>query len=241
MMRAELYKIATHRLPRLLLAVMILGHVGPSLALLVYTPKTTASYGSTWTHVFQILPSIIAIVFGGWILGTEYRQDTVKRLLTGDPRRSRVLAIKALVGTFILGVALAVVALTGWGTARAVGALRGHTVAWNGRELLSGALFAIGTAVVAFALSAVARSDALATVATLALVLILDPVLSMIPRVGKYTFGGALETLTARVGGSAGGLFDTTLLTNTQAGITLAVWLTAFVAMATYLFNARDV
>jgi ABC-type transport system involved in multi-copper enzyme maturation permease subunit len=220
---------------------MILGHVGPSLVLIVYKPTTPAAYGASWTHVFQILPSIVAIVFGGWVLGTEYRQDTVKRLLASEPRRVRVLATKALVGGTVLVVAIAAVALIGWSTARGVGALHGHTVAWNGRALLSGALFAFGAAVVAFALSAIARSDALAMVATLALVLILDPLLSLIPRFGKYTFAGALETLTARVGGSAGGLFDTTLLTNTQAGITLAVWLGLFLGVARYLFNVRDI
>jgi ABC-2 type transport system permease protein len=241
MLRAELFKIVTHRLPKLLLAVMIVGHVVPSLVLIVYTPATPTAYSASWTHVFQILPSIIGIVFGGWVLGTEYRQDTIKRLLTSEPRRLRVLAAKALVGGIVFVLAVTAVALIAWATARGVGAMHDYTVAWNGRELLSGALFAFGAAPVAFALSAIARSDSLAMVATLALVLILDPLLGLIPTFGKFTFAGALETLTARIGGSAGGMFDTTLLTNTQATLTLALWFAIFAGVAAHLFTTRDV
>jgi ABC-type transport system involved in multi-copper enzyme maturation permease subunit len=241
MLRAELFKIRTHRLPKLLLAVTILGLIGPSIVLIFYTPSTRTAHATSWAHVFEILPSISAIVFGGWVLGTEYRQDTIKRLLASEPRRIRALAVKALVGGAVLVIAVIAVALIGWTTARGVGALKGYTVAWNPRQLLPGALFAFGAAPVAFALSAIARSDALAMVATLALVLILDPLLGMIPTFGKYTFAGALETLTSRAGGSAGGLFDTTLLTNTQAAITLAVWLSIFIGVATHLFSTRDV
>ncbi len=241
MLRAELRKVVSQRVPRLLLGVMLLGHLGPSLALTVYTPDTQAGYSTTWTHVFQILPSIVAIAFGGWVLGTEYRQDTLKRLLTNEPRRGRVLAAKAFVGASVLVTSIVFVALAGWLTARGVAAMHGYTVAWNGRELLSGGLFALGAATVAFALSAVTRNDAAAMVATLALVLILDPLLARLPLVGKFTFAGALETITARVGGNRGGMFDTTLLSNLQATLTLSVWLGGFLCAATLLFNIRDV
>jgi ABC-type transport system involved in multi-copper enzyme maturation permease subunit len=241
MLRVELIKILSHRVPRVCFLAMIIGVVAPSVALIVYEPASPDAYGTTFLHVFQVLPSIVAIVFGGWVMGTEYRHDTVKRLVMSDPRRTRVLAGKAAAGGALLTTALATVAIVGWGAARAVGAMNDYTVMWNGRELLSGALFAAGAAVVAFALSVVIKSDALSMVATLALVLILDPLLSLIPRLGGYTFGGALETLTGSLSNSAGGPYDTSLLTNTQASITLAAWLTVFIGSAVYLFTTRDV
>jgi ABC-2 type transport system permease protein len=241
MLRAELYKIATHRVPRACFIVMLLGIVGPSLALVLYTPATPSSYATTYRHVYEILPSVVAVAFGAWILGTEYRQDTVKRLLTADPRRLRILGTKAIAGTVVLVAALAAFAVAGWLAARTVGAANKYTVVWPGRQLLPGALFAIGAAALAFAFSAILRSDAMAMVAALAVVLILDPLLGTIPGVGKFTFGGALETLTSRVGGTAGGFFDTTVLTNAQASITLASWLAIFLGTGGYLFMRRDV
>jgi ABC-type transport system involved in multi-copper enzyme maturation permease subunit len=240
MLRAEIYKIVNHRLPKLCLLITLLGIVGPSIALIFYTPKTPSAYATTYRHVYEILPSVVAVAFGGWILGTEYRQDTLKRILVTEPRRARTLVAKAVTGLATLTAALFAIAVLGWVTARIVGALNDYVVAWPGREFLPGALFAIGAASVAFALSAITKSDSLAMVATLALVLILDPLLAMIPWVGRFTFGGALETLTSRAGGSAGGLFDTSLLTNAQASITLAVWLTLFLGAAGYLFQSRD-
>jgi ABC-type transport system involved in multi-copper enzyme maturation permease subunit len=241
MLRAELYKIATHRVPRVCLFVMLVGIVGPSLALLFYTPKTPSAYATSFRHVYEILPSVVAIAFGGWILGTEYRQDTMKRMLTTEPRRLRTLGAKATAGSVVLAAALGAVAVFGWLAARIVGAANDYTVAWPGRQFLPGALFALGAATLAFAFSSILRSDAMAMVAALALVLILDPLLGMIPRVGRFTFAGALETLTSRAGGSAGGLFDTSLLTNAQAWVTLVGWLALFLGTAGHLFRTRDV
>ncbi len=241
MLRAELFKILTHRLPKSCLGVTLLGVVGPSLAMLFYTPETPSAYATTFRHVYEILPSVAAVAFGSWILGVEYRQGTVNRAFLAEPRRLRTMGAKAAAGSTALFGALAIVAVGGWSVARLVGEANDYTVAWSGRQLLPGALFAMGAAAAAFALSVILRSDALAMVSTLALVLILDPLLGLIPRVGKFTFARALETLTSRAGGSAGGLFDTALLSNTQASITLVVWFAVLLGLAGYLLTTRDV
>lgn len=240
MFSAELYKLRTHRTPLVCAAVLLIGVLAPSAVMLFYTPSDPSAYGETFTTVYQILAPLISIAFGGWLLGTEYRQDTAKRMLASEPRRLRALAAKATAGLAAISAGLAVTGGVGWLGARLVGSLNNYTFGWNGRELLAGALFAVGAAVVAFALSAITKSDSFAMVGTLALVLILDPLLGLIPKVGDYTFGSALGTLTNKVAGG-GDAFDPAALSTGIASLTLTLWFAAFLGAGGYLFATRDI
>ena len=75
------------------------------------------------------------------------------------------------------------------------------TVPWEGRELLAAALTALSFGAAAYCLSAITRSDSFAMVGTLSLIFILDPILSTIPRVGKYRLGSALDHMSQSVSG----------------------------------------
>lgn len=238
---AELYKLRTHRTPWASLAVLLLGVVAPAAVMLFYTPGDPSAYAETYSAVFQLLGPIVAIAFGGWLLGTEFRQDTAKRMLVTESRRIKALTVKAVTGLVALAGALSLTAGVGWAAARVVGSMNDYAVPFEGRTLLAAGLFALGAALVSFALSAITRSDSFAMVGTLTLVLILDPLLGLIPRVGKYTFGGALSTLTDKVANTAdGALLDPSALTTGQAAIALGVWFAAFLGTGGYLFAKRD-
>lgn len=238
MKTAEIYKLRTHRTPIVCAAVLLIGVLIPSVVLIWYTPSDPSSY-SAFSDVFETLSLVLAIVFGGWLLGTEYRQGTVKRLLTSEPRRIRALGTKAAVGASAMAGVLAATAGIGWAAARLVGSMNDQTVAFEGRALLAFSLSALFAATVAYSLSAVTRSDAFAMVGTVVVILVLGPLLSLIPKVGQYTLFSALVTVEEWVGGlPADGLVE---LSNGAALITLVVWLGVFLTGGVVLFAKRDV
>lgn len=238
MKTAEIYKLRTHRTPIVCAAVLLIGVLIPSVVLIWYTPSDPSAY-SSYRDVLETLSLILAIVFGGWLLGTEYRQGTVKRLLTSEPRRMRALGTKAVVGAGAMSAVFAAIAGIGWAVARVVGSTNDVTVGFEGRAVLAFGISALIAATVAYCLSAVTRSDAFAMVGTVVVILVLGPMLSLIPKVGQYTLLSALITVEEWVGGIATeGPGD---LSNSAALITLAVWLAVFVAGGTVLFAKRDV
>ena len=73
----------------------------------------------------------------------------------------------------------------------------------------------------------------------MALLVVLDPLLSDIPKVGKYAISSAYDGVSQWVAGDASEALAT--LSPTTASITLAVWLTAFLIGGAALFTSRDV
>lgn len=239
MTRAEIYKLRTHRTPVVCTAVLLVGVLAPSIVMIWYTPTDQASYGDAFTSVFESLSLLMGIVFGGWLLGTEYRQGTVKRLLASEPRRLRALTTKGLVGAGAMSVVLALVAGAGWTAARVVGSVNDATVPWNGRALLAFIVSALVAAAVAYSLSAVTRSDSFAMVGTVATILVVGLPLSLVPKVGKYTVFPAITRVEEWVSGNATDSLST--LSAGAAVITLTGWLVAFVTAGAVLFARRDV
>ena len=105
MTRAEIYKIRTHRTPLVCAAALLTGVLAPSIVLMWYTPKDPAAYNA-FSDVYELSGLLLGIVFGGWLLGAEYRQGTVKRLLASEPRRIRALTTKGLVGAASMSTVL---------------------------------------------------------------------------------------------------------------------------------------
>ena len=239
MIRAELYKLRTHRTPMACAATLLIGVLAPSVMLIWYTPADSAAYTDAFTSAFETLSLLLAIVFGGWLLGTEYRQSTVKRLLTSEPRRIRALTTKGLVGGAAMSVVLTTIAGAGWAAARVVGSMNDVTVPLDARILLAFSLSALIAAAVAFSLSAVTRSDSFAMVGTVATILVVGLPLSLIPKVGKYTFFPAITRVEQWVSGGPSETLET--LSAGTAAVALAAWLVAFLTLGTVLFASRDV
>ncbi len=204
MTRAEIYKLRTHRTP-----LDVHGrtpHRSPRAVDrddLVHADRLSVLRRRVHQHVRVARACSSAIVFGGWLLGTEYRQGTVKRLLTSEPRRLRALTTKGLVGAGAMSIVLALVAGVGWTAARVVGSMNDATVPWNGRALLAFIVSAVVAAAIAYSLSAVTRSDSFAMVGTVATILVVGLPLSLVPKVGKYTVFPAITRVEEWVSGNA--------------------------------------
>ena len=238
MRTAEIYKLRTQRTPILCAAVLLIGVLAPSVVLIWYTPTDSAAYTDAWIGTFEALALVFAIVFGGWLLGTEYRQDTVKRVLTSEPRRLRALATKGVVGAVAMSTVFATSAGIGWMAARAVGSSHGVSVPWDGRSVLAFIVTALIPFTVAYSLSAITKSDSFAMVGTVAMVFVFEPLISLIPRVGDYTIGRGMASFEQAMTGEVD---DFATLSAGAATVTLVVWLAALVTSAAALFATRDV
>lgn len=239
MNNVEIYKLRTHRTPIACATALLIGVLTPSVVLTWYTPKDPMAYTSNFTVTYGVLSVLLGIVFGGWLLGTEYRQHTVKRMLTSEPRRLRALTTKGLTGATTMSAVLTTVGVIGWGVARLVGSMNDVAVPWEGRSILAATLSGLIVATIAFCFSAITRSDSFAMVGTVTLVLVLGPLLMLIPRVGKYTLGSALDGVSQAVSGSD--LQQVGELSTTAAAVVLALWIMVLMVPAAVLFARRDV
>ena len=239
MTRAEIYKLRTHRTPLVCTVGLFIGVLAPSIVMIWYSPTDSSSYAEAFSSMFESLSLLMGIVFGGWLLGTEYRQGTVKRLLTSEPRRLRALTTKGLVGAGAMSAVLALIAGVGWLAARFVGSMNDATVPLDGRSLLAFIISAVVAAAIAYSLSAITRSDSFAMVGTVATIFVVGLPLSVVPKVGRYTVFPAITRVEEWVSGNT-----TESLSTLSAGagvITLAAWLVAFLTAGAVLFVSRDV
>ena len=138
-----------------------------------------------------------------------------------------------------MAAVLGVAGTIGWTAARIVGSMNDVTVAWQGRTMLVAALFGLAMATVAYGLSAITRSDAFAMVGTVAMVFILEPLLSVIPKFGDYTLVNALGRVLSVVGSDA--TVEPGALSMGVAAATLTAWLVVLLGVGAVAFARRDV
>ncbi|GEM_PF-615912 len=238
--RAELYKLRAHRTPAAVAGILLLGVLAPSAVLLWYTPDSAMAYTETWSTVFAILGPLTAIVYGGWLVGTEYKQGTMKRMLTTEPRRLRALGAKATAGVSTLAFGLVGALGLGWAAAWVVGDLNGVSVPFETRELLATVVTSVLFASVAFGLATLTRNGAFGMVATTGLLLVLDPLISLIPTVGDYTLGSVIGVVDEAISGETSP-FDTASIATTTAVAALAAWMGGLGLTTARLFARRDV
>jgi len=148
--------------------------------------------------------AICSVVLGVWIFGVEYGQRTMRRTLTADPDRRRLIlaklaaALSAAVGVTVL---LYLLALPLYGLANS-----GHSFSFDPSGLFRQGLYAVFTnsvyLLVGSALAMVTASMAGGMTAALIFIFVLDGMLSLIPKIGDYTFGLAVADLSSRIAGS---------------------------------------
>ena len=240
MWQADLYKLRTHRTPAAIAGVLLLGLLAPSAVMIWYTPSDPIAYVETWSTVFAILAPLAAIVYGGWLVGTEYKQGTLKRMLTTEPRRLRALGAKATAGVTTLVLGLVGAIDVGWAGAWVVGEFNGVAVPFQTRDLLATVVSSTLYASIAFSLATITRNGAFGMVATTGLLLVLDPLISLIPTVGDYTLGSVIGVVDEAISGEVSPFETASIATSTAAAV-LAAWVAGLTLTTTRLFVRRDV
>lgn len=238
MIRTELFKLRAHRTPWVLLTILIVSVLIAPIYYAIRTPEDSQAVIDTFTLVFSAMTPLLGTILGGWIVGHEFRQGTMRRVLGNDARRRRLLATKAIVGLGAFAVGLSTVAGIGALASVASVASFGETIVWDGilRTILSDGFMALVPTAMAFGLSILLRSDTYATLGALAIMIIVAPLLTLIPKVGKYTPSALAADVQAWIGGS--GDLQVSIV---PASLGLAASIGFLAAAATVTFHRSDI
>lgn len=180
--------------------------------------------------------SVAAMILGVWIVGLEYGQGTMRRVLTAEPRRARVLAAKlglALAAAVVLTVvvyAIAIAAFPSIASAHDTDLPVSDLLRSGAAALVSNVAYAaIG---VAFAL--LTRSMAGGITIALVFAFVIESAVSAIPRVGDWTAQSSVveiyDALTQQPG-------DHAVL---RASLVLVAWVVGLVGLGAARFIRRD-
>jgi ABC-2 type transport system permease protein len=203
-MRAEIAKLRALPTGRWT-AGIVLGLVAFAfLALIVWGGDKRSDYEDTIDSIVAVT-NIAAIVIGVWMVGLEYGQNTLRRTLTADPRRSRLVASK--LGAGLGGVALlsVVAMIIGAGLFSVAASVHGagspipHTLDVIVGAVIGNLLFAA----LGLGVALITRSMAGGMTTMLALVFIVDLILAGISGASRWSFGNAVSDIVDAVNKAA--------------------------------------
>jgi len=203
-MRSELQKIRAMPTPRwcaiAVFATMLLGlaatwrwGLGPSR--------------DAYDFSIGLPATIAAVVFGVWMFGVEYGQGTMRRVLTADPRRSRLFLSKLAVGVPLVALAtvlIYLIALPLYGLA-ADGHGQSIELATYQDALLAALVANVAYLLVGAAFALITASMAGGVTFALVFLFILSVFLAFVPEVDQYSFNLALADIDRAIRGDAGG------------------------------------
>ncbi len=238
MIRTELFKLRTHRTPWVLFTIVVVAILIAPIYFAFKPPDDGQAVIDTFTLVFEAVTPLLGTIFGGWVIGHEFRHGTLRRVLGSDARRRRLIATKAAVGfgSFTVGMTLAA-GIGALASAASVASF-GGAIEFDGltRDILGSEFMALVPAVIAFALSIILRSDTYSILGALALMIIVGPLLGLIPRVGKYSPPSLALDVSAWINGS--GDLEVSII---PASLGLAAFLGALAAASLATFQRRDI
>ncbi len=172
--------------------------------------------------------AIASIVFGVWIFGVEYGQNTLRRTLSADPRRLRLFVSKLVVALVLVATVTALIHLVFFPFYDLAADRHGQSVGVGEyRDLALGALLTnLVYVTVGGSLALITASMAGGVTVALVFVFIIDTVLAVVPEVGDFSFGIALADVVIGIRGTESGFgeFDSGHST-IQAVLILAAWL----------------
>lgn len=235
-MAPELEKLRSLPTPRWTF-IVVLGLVGLAFAVELVSGSGRASeYGDAADAMAGLGSAIGSIVVGVWMAGVEYGQNTMRRALAADPRRDRLLAAKLAVA---VGASVAIT-LAAWAAAAVLLPIAASV---NGAPSPAGDIVAAGAglivvnpiyAAIGCAIAMLARSMAGGMTAMLALVFVLDSILTALP-LGDISLGSALNDIAGAIEGEKGDH-------DVAEGILVAtVWVCLMLTAAWARFTRTDV
>lgn len=241
-MTAELGKLLALPTPRWTLAATLFA---AAVALLVAALAGPGD-GETMMPVqlgVGLATSVGAIVLGAWMMGLEYGQRTLRRALSADPSRARLLLAKLGV---VLGAVTVVTLVVSAVSAPLFSAIAdahgesmpiGDSLQYGLAAVLNNAIYAT----VAFTLALLTRSMAGGMALALVFAFVIDGLLSAIPVVGDYALSAAVVELMSEVSGTKlDGISDSEPEILRALGVT-AAWLTALIGTSVVRFTRTDI
>ena len=201
--------------------------------------------------------TLLAVVLGASLAGADWTSGTMATLLTWEPRRIRVLLVRALVVVLVVVVAtlfLQILLLAGF---RLAVALRGTTLGASSTWLSEAAKAILRVSAVASAFGLIALAIAMVGRSTVAAVGVLFGYLILFEGVIAGFRPSIQDRLLVRAAGVIVGqqpIYDTSreavlqatgqppiLLGLTEASVVLTVYVVALLVVALFVFRARDV
>lgn len=238
-MRSELRKLACLPTPRWTAVAVLAAVLAASAAVAL-----TGAGEKDLAPVFGLaLPTWIAsVVIGVWLIGLEYGQKTMRRTLSRNPDRLRLVLAKATLGVLVAGV------LTVLATAVAVPLLAtasaGHELKVTAPEVLRSGLGSlvinVVVVVVSLSLALLTRSMAGGMAVALGFFFVIDTILTEIPVVGGYMFGAVSSEVFSELSGDrfSAGIEGVGIVLATAL---ILAWAVMFLAVSTARFVSSDV
>ena len=178
--------------------------------------------------------SIATIVIGAWVVGLEFGQNTLRRVLSADPRRIRLIMAKlgaaliVVIGTIALLwlLGMLIFPLAGSGHERTIDTTQAFR---NGAAVLvSGMVYVV----VASGLAWITRSMAGGMTIAFVFFFVIDSIITAIPRVGDYALGSALGNVDEAIRGNDQGIFGPSETIGTEVAIlAVAAWVLLIVGL----------
>ena len=198
-MTAELRKLLALPTPRWTLAATLLGVAIAALVAALAGPGNGADLLPVQLGV-GLATSVGAIVLGAWMIGVEYGQRTLRRALSADPSRARLVLAKLGV---VLGTVTVVTLVVSAVSAPLFSAIASaHDESMPVADPLQYGLAALVNnlvyATVAFALALMTRSMAGGMALALVFAFVIDSLLGAIPVVGDYALSTVVSSSWAR-------------------------------------------
>jgi ABC-type transport system involved in multi-copper enzyme maturation permease subunit len=241
-MTAELRKLLALPTPRWTLAATILAVAIAALVAALAGPGDGADMGPVQLGV-GLSTTVAAIVLGAWMIGVEYGQRTLRRALSADPSRARLMLAKLGVVLGAVTVVTVLVSLVSAPLFSAIASAHGESmpVADQLQYGLAALVNNLVYATVAFALALATRSMAGGMALALAFAFVIDSLISAIPVVGDY----ALSTVIVQI---MGGISDVTMMGVSdgdpnilQAVAVTGAWLVVMLGVSVTRFMRTDV
>lgn len=178
--------------------------------------------------------SIATIVIGAWIVGVEFGQNTLRRVLSADPRRIRLVMAKLGAALIVVTAVLALLWLLGMLVYPLAGSGHERTIDTtqafrNGAAVVvSGMVYAV----VASGLAWLTRSMAGGMTIAFVFFFVIDSIITAIPTVGDYALGSALGNVDEAIRGGDQGIFGSSETIGTEVAIVvLLAWIALIVGL----------
>ena len=238
--QAELLKIRSTRTTLGLVAGMValIFLFALLTGLLTKAPHLTTAEDQRGLLAVGSTAGLFSALAGVMLITSEYRHGTIRPTFLFDPRRSHLLAAKAI-ASLLAGVTFGVVGeALGFGIGYLTLTARGIPFALTGGQtalMVGGGLAAVALwAVIGTAVGAIVRSQVGTIVGLLAWGLIIDNLLfAFVPSVGRYSPNNAESALE--------GLTTKHLLPATAGGAVLLAWAAALTIAGILTTARRDV